>query len=421
MRPSWSRALLGLAFALLALAAVTPARSERELPLTKPEAVGASSERLRRIDEVIQRHIEGHRIAGAVTLVARKGKVIHFKAHGLADVQTKKPMARDTLFLMASSTKPVTGVAVMMLVEEGKVRLGDPVAKFIPELKGLKVAVEKDGKVELVAPTRPVTIRDLLTHTSGLGSGGIGSRQAPPKSLWPAADDTLEKYAARLGKVPLDFQPGSQWRYSGIAGIDALARVVEVASGQSFDELLRERIFTPLEMNDTFFLHGPDKRSERLASIHRPAGGKVEKIASFLRFPKSYHSGAGGLVSKAEDYFRFAQMLANGGELNGKRLLSPRAVQLLSANHVGEMFAGQLGRPKGMGFGLTVEVVADPVRARTFRSRGSYGWDGAFGTHFWVDPRAKLVAVFLVQAPAGMVTRGIQGDFETAVMQAIVD
>jgi CubicO group peptidase (beta-lactamase class C family) len=158
-----------------------------------------------------------------------------------------------------------------------------------------------------------------------------------------------------------------------------------------------------------------------LAAIHRPARGKVEKIASFLRFPKGYHSGAGGLASRAEDYFRFAQMLGNGGELNGKRLLSPRAVQLMSANHVGEMFAGQLGRPRGMGFGLTVEVVADPVRAGTFRSRGSFGWDGAFGTHFWVDPRAKLVAVFLVQAPAGMVTRGIQGDFETAVMQAIVE
>jgi CubicO group peptidase (beta-lactamase class C family) len=405
----------------MALAPADPAWSQQELPRAKPEDVGVSSERLRRIDEVIKRHIDEHHIAGAVTLVARKGKVVHFEAHGRADVEAKKPMATDTLFRMASSTKPVTGVAVMMLVEEGKVRLADPASKFIPELKDLKIAVEKDGKVELVAAERAVTIRDLLTHTSGLGSGGIGTRQAPPESVRPSGDDTLEKYAARLGKVPLDFQPGSKWSYSGLAGIDALSRVVEVASGQPYDEFLQTRVFTPLGMTDTFFLHEPDEPKDRLASIHRPAADKVEKITSFLRFPKGYSSGSGGLVSKAEDYFRFAQMLANGGELKGKRILSPRAVELMSSNHVGEMFGGQLGRPKGMGFGLTVEVVIDPVRAGTFRSEGSYGWDGAFGTHFWVDPKAKLVAVFLVQAPAGGVTAAAQRDFETAVMQAIVE
>jgi CubicO group peptidase (beta-lactamase class C family) len=415
------RSFTGLTLTLLALVAAAPARPQQELPRAKPEDVGVSSGRLGRIDEVIQRHIDEHHIAGAVTLVARKGKVVHFEAHGLADVETKKPMTRDALFRMASSTKPVTGVAVMMLVEEGKVRLADPVAKFLPEFKGAKVAVEKGGKVELVPAERSVTIRDLLTHTSGLGSGGIGTRQAPAESLRPAGDDTLEKYVARMAKVPLDFQPGSRWSYSGLAGIDTLSRVVEVASGQPYDEFLRRRMFTPLGMTDTFFLHGSDEPQDRLASIHRPAGDKVEKIGPFLRFPKGYYSGAGGLVSKAEDYFRFAQMLANGGELNGKRLLSPRAVELMSANHVGEMFGGKLGRPKGMGFGLTVEVVADPVRAGTFRSKGSYGWDGAFGTHFWVDPKEKLVAVFLVQAPAGPVTGGVQRDFETAVMQAIVD
>jgi CubicO group peptidase (beta-lactamase class C family) len=310
---------------------------------------------------------------------------------------------------------------VMMLVEEGKIRLADPVSKFIPEFKDLKVAVARAGKVDLVPAGRPVTIRDLLTHTSGLASGGDGSKTARPEALRPGGEDTLASYAARVAKVPLDFQPGSRWRYSGLAGIDALARVVEVASGMPFDKFLRQRVFQPLGMKDTFFLRGGDDDNARVASIYRGTGKGLEKVPSFLRFPKGYHSGAGGLVSTAEDYFRFAQMLANGGELGGKRLLSPRAVALLSSNHVGEMFAGQLGRPRGMGFGLTVEVVVDPVRAGTFRSAGSYGWDGAYGTHFWVDPKARLVAVLLVQAPAGPVVRGIQADFETAVMQALVE
>ncbi|HKI37487.1 MAG TPA: serine hydrolase [Gemmataceae bacterium] len=387
----------------------------------KPEGVGVSSERLRRIDDVVRRHIDEHRIAGAVTLVARRGRVVHFEAYGLRDVEGKRPMAKDTLFRMASSTKPVTGVAVMMLVEEGKVRLSDPVSKFIPEFKELQVAVERDGKVELVPAERPITIRDLLTHTSGLGSGGPGTRKAPPEALRPGGEDTLADYVQRLAKVPLDFQPGSRWSYSGLAGIDTLSRVVEVVSGRPYDEFLRERVFEPLGMKDTSFLHQTDDRNTRLASIYRGIGDKLEKLPPFLRFPKGYFSGAGGLISTAEDYFRFAQMLANGGELDGKRLLSPRAVELLSSNQVGEMFGGQLGRPTGMGFGLTVEVVVDPVRAGTFRSEGSYGWDGAFGTHFWVDPKAHLVAVFLVQSPAGPVVRGTHGDFETAVMQAIVE
>lgn len=410
-----------LVLTILDAVAAKPSWSQQELPQAKPEEVGVSSERLRRIDDVVQQHIDGHRIAGAVTLVARNGKVVHFAAHGLADAEAKKPMATDSLFRMASSTKPVTGVAVMMLIEEGKVRLTDAVSKFIPEFKDQKVAVETDGKVNLVAAERAVTIQHLLTHTSGLGSGGIGTRQAPADSTRPGGDDTLEKYVARMARVPLDFQPGSQWRYSGLAGIDALARVCEVASGRPFDEFVQNRIFTPLGMSDTLFLHGPDDGGERLAAIHRPAAGKVVKIASFLRFPKGYNCGAGGLVSTAGDYFRFGQMLANGGELNGKRLLSPRAVELMSSNHVGDMFGGQLGRPKGMGFGLTIEVVADAVRVGTFRSQGSFGWDGAFGTHFWVDPKTKLVGVLLVQAPAGPVTAGIQRDFETAVMQAVTD
>src|SRR5262249_32156428 len=209
---------------LLVLAAAGPAWAQPGLPRAKPEDVGVSSERLRRIDDVVKRHIDEHRIAGAVTLVARKGKVVHFAAYGQADVEAKRPMHKDTLFRMASSTKPVTGVAVMMLVEEGKVRLADPVSKFIPEFKDLKVAVEKDGKVELVPAERPVRLRDLLTHASGLVSGGPGTKTARPETLRPGGEDTLASYVARIAKVPLDFQPGSRWSYSGLAGIDALSR-----------------------------------------------------------------------------------------------------------------------------------------------------------------------------------------------------
>ncbi len=401
----------------------SPAGPASVRPGARPEDLGVSSERLRRITDVIRKHIEEHRIAGAVALVARRGNVVYFEEQGFADLEAKGLMGKRTRFRMASSTKPVTAVAILMLIEQGKLRLSDPVSKFIPEFKDVQVAVldKETGRVSLERPQRPVTIRDLLTHTSGLGSGGIGTKTAKAKTAFPHGDDTLASYAARMATVPLDFQPGSQWRYSGLAGIDALARVVEVVSGQSFDTFLRERLFEPLGMTDTFFLHDSEEGIERLAAIHRGASGRVEKIRSFLRLPKGYHSGAGGLISTAEDFYRFAQMLANGGEFNGKRILSPRSVELMSSNHVGEMFGGQLGRPKGMGFGLAVEVVVDPVRAGTYRSAGSFGWDGAFGTHFWVDPKAQLVAVFLVQAPAGPVVRGIQSDFETAVMQALTD
>jgi CubicO group peptidase (beta-lactamase class C family) len=398
------------------------AAASDDVPRAKPEEVGVSTERLHRIDEVIRRHIDNRRIAGAVTLVARKGRVIHFEAQGLMDLESKRPMARDTLFRMASSTKPVTGVAIMMLIEEGKVRLSDPVSKFIPEFKGMKVAVQREPEspVQQVPAEREITIRDLMTHTSGLASGGLGNRGFSMDAIWPKEGETLAVLVPKLAKIPLDFQPGARWRYSGLAGIDTLGRIVEVASGQTFGEFLERRIFEPLGMTETFF-DVPDDRKERQATVYRGTENGLEKSTFTLRFPKTYYSGAGGLVSCAADYFRFGQMLANRGELNGRRLLSPRAIELMSSNHVGEMMHGQLGRPPGMGFGLTVEVLADPVRAGSFRSKGSFGWDGAFGTHFWVDPKEQLVGVILVQAQAGPVVAGIQRDFETAVMQAVVD
>jgi CubicO group peptidase (beta-lactamase class C family) len=412
----------GLIVALLALSPTVMAQlgARTEKATAKPEEVGFSAERLQRINNVIQRHINAQHISGAVTLVARKGRVAHFEAHGLMDIESKKPMREDAIFVLASMTKPVTGVAIMMLVEEGNIQLADPVSKFMPEFKGMKVAVQNESgsEIQLVPAEREITIRDLLTHTSGLASDGIGTRKMPQEALFPTGpQDTLASHIPRLAAGALDFQPGSRWSYSGVAGLDVLARVVEIASGQSFDQFLRRRIFEPLGMKDTFFVL-PDDRKERLASVYEITDKGLTK-ASFkmIPLPRNYFSGAIGLVSTAEDYFRFAQMLLNGGQWNGKRLLSPRAVEIYSSNHVGEMFWGQLGRPKGMGFGVSVEVVQDSVEAGTFRSNGSFGWDGRYGTYFWVDPKEQLVAILMIQTSKGWL---VYRPFETAVMQAII-
>ena len=385
----------------------------------KSDDTGLSPERLQRINEVIKRYIDSNQISGAVTLVARKGRIAHYEAQGLMDIEAKTPIRKDALFRMASSTKPVAGVAIMMLMEEGKIRLSDPVSKFIPEFKNQQVAVTKSGESEisLVPAAREITVRDLLTHTSGLGSGGSGGKVITQLMSTRKSTDTLADFIPRLGSAPLDFQPGTLWRYSGLAGIDTLSRIVEIASGLTFDQFLQQRIFTPLGMKDTFFAL-PEDRQPRLMTLYRRTGDKLEKHPNqeYLT-SRNYFSGAAGLMSTAEDYFHFAQMLANGGQLNGKRLLSPHTVELMSSNHTGEMFPGQLGRPQGMGFGFAVEVVVDAIKADSRRSNGSFGWDGAFGTHFWIDPKEKIVAVLMIQTA----NRGLHRDFENAVMQAIVE
>ncbi len=356
---------------LLLIASLSLPLAAQTLPKTKPEEVGLSTERLQRITEVIQRYIDSKQISGAVTLVARKGRIAHYEAHGQMDIEAKKPIRKDALFRMASSTKPVASVAIMMLLEEGKVRLSDPVSKFIPEFKNTKVAVLKSAMPPPATPgqpppapdiytipaTREITVRDLLTHTSGLGSGGSAAGEMAKVMQARKPTDTLSDFVPQLGAVPLDFQPGTQFRYSGLAGIDVLSRIVEIASGLTFNQFLQQRVFDPLGMKDTFFAL-PEDRQPRLMTLYRRAGSNLEKHPNQeMLMNRTYFSGAAGLVSTAEDYFHFAQMLANGGQLNGKRLLSPRTVELMSSNHTGEMFPGQLGRPPGMGFGFAVEVV----------------------------------------------------------------
>ena len=383
----------------------------------KPEDAGMSSERLRRIHEAIQRHIDAGEISGAVTLVAGRGRIVHFEAHGLMDIESKRPMEKGAIFRIASMSKPITGVAVMMMMEEGKLRLSDPVSRFLPEFKETKVAVPRGrpGGFYVVPAARELTIRDLLTHTNGLMTGGIGSKAGPPR---PAAGDTLATYIPRLAAVPLDFQPGAQWAYSGYAGPDTLSRIVEIVSGQPYDEFLRKRLFEPLWMKDTFF-YPPDDRRPRLVTLYSKSPNGLVRAENQDGFSlKTYFSGGGGLMSTAEDYLQFAQMLINGGELNGRRLLSPRTVDLMASNHVGDMFNGKLGRPAhGMGYGLLVGIVEDSVAAGLRVSNGSFGWDGAFGTQTWIDPKEKMVTIVMIQTQVVPVQR----DFDNAVMQAIVE
>jgi CubicO group peptidase (beta-lactamase class C family) len=399
----------------------------------KPEDLGLSSERLTRVRDAVQRHIEAKSLAGAVTLVVRNGRIAHFESHGLIDVETNRPMPKDGIFRLASTSKPVTAVAVMMMLEEGKLRLNDPVSKFLPEFKSMKVAVAKPGtetaapaggrggrggpppEVDLVPATREITVRDLLTHGSGLMSGGLGQRTStsiPQRG----PDDTLATYVPKLGASALDFQPGTLWRYSGLAGFDVLSRIVEVTSGMPFDRFLKQRLFDPLGMKDTGFALLPD-RASRIVPLYRRIQNGLEKVPDQSGLSSAtYFSGAGGLVSTAEDYAQFATMLVNGGELNGKRYLSPKTIELMASNHTGEMAGGQFGMsPRGIGFGLGVQVVEDPVAADRRVSKGAWGWAGAYGTNVHIEPIEKMVTIILMQTS----TPQLQRDFENAVFQAI--
>ena len=361
-----------------------------DMPLAKPEEAGMSADRLHRIHEAIQRHVDAGEISGAVTLVARRGRIVHFEAHGLMDIEAKRPMEKDAIFRIASMSKPITGAAVMMMLEEGKLRLNDPVSKFLPEFANPKVAIPKGtaGEFYVIPADRELTIRDLLTHTNGLMTGGIGSKSGPPRM---AEGDTLAGYIPRLGAVPLDFQPGTQWAYSGYAGPDTLSRIVELVSGQPYDEFLRTRIFQPLGMKDTFF-YPPDDRRPRMATLYSKSPKGLLRAENQDGFSlKTYFSGGGGLCSTAEDYYRFCQMMQNGGELNGARILSRKSVELMSHNHVQGKADG--ANAYGLGFGTT----NDAQQLTELGSVGSFYWGGFYYTSFVIDPKEELVAIFMGQ------------------------
>jgi CubicO group peptidase (beta-lactamase class C family) len=391
------------------------------VPAGKAEDAGMSTDRLRRISETVRQHIEARDVAGVVTLVARRGRVVHHEAQGMRNIEAKTPMAKDDIFRLASMSKPVTGAAVLMLVEEGKLRLNDPVSRYLPEFSNSKVAVERPraGRgggadappYDVISAQREITIRDLLTHTSGLVSGGPGAAAAPMRT----PTDTLASYIPKLGAVPLDFQPGTLWRYSGQAGFDVLSRIVEIVSKQTFDQFLKQRLFDPLGMKDTGFV-ADAARDARIPMLYQRVATGLQ--AQPRPSATTYFSGAGGLMASAEDYLQFAQMLLNGGQLNGTRFLSPRTVALMTANHTGDMVNGQFGRPpRGMGFGLSVQVVQDPVAADLRVSKGAYGWAGGTGVSFWIEPEEELVSIFFIQGSGG----STRPDVEHAVRQAIIE
>jgi CubicO group peptidase (beta-lactamase class C family) len=389
------------------------------LPSTKPEDLGLSTERLRQIHAMVQRHIDAGDITGAVMLVARKGQIAYLEAQGVMDLESKKPMTRDSMFRMASMTKPVIGTSIMMMLEEGKLQLGDPVSKYIPEFKDMKVAVLIEAghgpgnppKFYTMPAERPITIKDLLTHTSGLSSGPMGQSEVAKIRRQPT--ETLADYIPRLATTPLEFQPGTHWMYSPSDGFDVLARIVEVTSGMALNRFLKQRIFDPLDMPDTSHYPSDAQMSRLVTAYQKTATGLVKNENSLSMSSKVYFAGGGGLVSTIDDYSHFAQMLANGGELNGRRLLSPLTVKLMSSVHIPYTLPG---RTLGEGFGLSVRVMQDAIVGNHRVSDGSFGWSGAYGTHFWIDPNEDIVAVMMIQTPI----REMRPEFENAVAQAII-
>ena len=400
------------------------------VPTARAESVGMSSGRLQRIDDVMQAYIDRNEIAGAVTLVARRGKVVHFSAIGNRDAESGTPMTHDTIFRIASMTKPIASVALMMMYEEGHFQLRDPISKWLPEFADMSVAIPAPaqerlgGRYKLVPAVRPITVQHVLTHTSGMPNLYRGIMQPEYIEMVGQTEpgDTVGDVLKRVATLPLNFHPGDAWEYS--RATDIVGRLVEVMSGQTLDEFLNERIFEPLEMTDTHF-YLPESKLNRFATLYRPDdNGKMELAEAptaesrFVAEPHVYFSGAGGLVSTARDYFRFHQMMLNGGELEGTRILSRKTVELMTSNHTGDKGIWLTG--PGYGFGLGYAIVTDLGQSGSPRSEGSYYWGGAYGTIFWVDPKEELIGILMEQIrPYSHINT--RADMATMTYQAIID
>ncbi len=365
-------------------------------PLASPESVGFSSAGLKTFQQTMRGLVDDGKLAGVTTLVARHGKVVHFDAYGVQDLESKKPVTKDTIFRIASMTKPIAGVAMMMLWEEGKWTLDDPVAKHIPEFAGLKVT-SPNGEVP---QTRPMTMRQLMSHSAGFDvSGGYAKHDITDRT------QPLQSMIDKLAKLPLAAQPGSDWRYG--PSVDIQGYVVEKLSGQPLDVFLSKRIFEPLGMKDTGFAVDP-ARKDRISNIHTYGPDQKIITASTQGNPTRkpvFLSGSGGLLSTTEDYFKFAQMLLNGGEANGKRLIKKSTVELMRTNVLEPGVVVDLYGPTynidGIGFGLDFAIILDPVKAKTPEGKNSFYWGGAFGTWFWIDPTNDVIVVGMMQNTDG--------------------
>jgi CubicO group peptidase (beta-lactamase class C family) len=401
IRLGLSTFLLGLVVSMAALA--------DPLPTTAPESVGLSSSRLQRITETLKADVAAGTIPGAVLLISRNGKIAYFEAMGTLDPEKKTPMTKDGIFRIYSMSKPIVSVATMMLFEEGKLALSDPVAKYIPAFKDVKVGEEKpgpDGKatLELVAPKRAMTVQDLMRHSSGLTYGFFGEgavKKAYLEANLNEGDPSTAEFVDRLAKLPLVYHPGTTWDYS--QSTDVLGRVIEVVTGKPLLAALKQMLLDPLGMTDTsFYVTDPAKQArlaEPLANDRRIGTGAE---VNDPRVARKYESGGGGLVGTATDYARFLQMLANGGALDGKRYLGPRTIAYMASDHMGDVVRrgpyDLLG--PGYKFGLGFGVRTDSGLAPYAGSTGDYYWGGAGGTYFWVDPKEKMYVVYMMQSPS---------------------
>ena len=409
------------------------ARHALDMTLVKPESVGFSSERLERLHALMQQTVDQKQLAGVVTILARHGKVVDYRTYGVRDMASGAAMTRDTIFRDYSMTKPVTGVAMMILYEQGKWLPSDPISKFIPEFAHLKVfnGLDADGKMILVDPDHAPTMRELMTHTAGFSYGnGKTPADAMYSDLHVRQSRNLKEMIDRLAQIPLLYQPGKEWVYS--VSMDIEGYIVEKLSGQSLPDFMRDQIFKPLGMKDAGF-YVPEEKRSRFATLYEndqhgglmPDTTNGSNMGNFLT-PPAMPSGGGGLTSTAEDYYRFAQMLANGGELNGARILAPATVHLMASNHVppslltGEFSIGsQVLRP-GFGYGYNCAVVFDPPEANLPDGKGTFFWDGAAGTWFWVDPANDIVFVGMIQRLRGG-NPNVEYLSRNVVYQALVD
>mgnify|MGYP001422088692 CR=1 FL=1 len=425
--------VLGVVLVAAGALAVGSAASDPPIdgvPTAAPEAVGMSTDRLARLDRALRGYVDRQEVAGAVSLVARRGKVVHFSPVGHRDREAGKAMTRDAIFRIASMTKPVASVALMILYEEGRFQLKDPIEKWLPEFRDARVASPAGyqelgrGPHKTVPASHAITVQHLLTHTAGLANTYRGITKPAFDDIAPQRKpgDTVSDFVKRLARLPLNFEPGHAWEYG--AATDVVGRLVEVISGQSFDAFLEDRIFGPLKMRDTHF-YLPRAKLDRFVALYRPAGpGKLELAegatpdSRFVREPHSYFSGAGGLVSTARDYFRFNQMMLNGGELEGVRVLSRKTVELMTVNHTGDHDVWLVG--PGHGFGLGYAVVQDQGAVAMPYSVGTYFWWGAFNTTFWIDPKEQLIGILLTQLRP-YTHLNIRQDMATLTYQAVID
>ena len=413
-------------FVILVLSSITTVAAD--FSRARPEGLGMSSERLSRLDTVLNSYVEKDQIAGQVLLVLRNGRIVHSLANGMRDIGSGEPMTEDTIFRIASQTKAIVSTGIMILHERGQLDISHSLSRYIPEWENVQVAVpDENGSYTLEPAERPITLRHLLTHTGGMSYG-----TGPASKEWEDADfqgwyfanktETIGESIARMASLPLDAHPGTAWIYG--YNTDILGAVIEKASGMDLNNFLQQEIFEPLDMSDSHF-YLPEAKRDRLAVVYQSKqGGGIEAIPAidgmrsqgmYVDGPRISYSGGAGLLSSAKDYAKFLQMTLNGGELDGKRILSRKTIELMTTNHLGE-----LPFRSGQGFGLGFSIVTDLGERGTLGSVGEYGWGGAYHSTYWVDPLENLVVVYLTQIiPA----TGLDdyAKLRSGIYQAIID